>query len=61
MTKEPGRRVYQEDIDWVFFRAGAALTPEQVDAAVAGFRRDKTSFHDTVQQKSPPLNSPCNF
>jgi hypothetical protein len=61
MTKEPGRRVYQEDIDWVFFRAGAALTPEQVDAAVAAFRRDKTSFHDTVQPKSPPLNSPCNF
>jgi hypothetical protein len=61
MTKEPGRRVYQEDIDWVFFRAGAALTPEQVDAAVAGFRSNKTTFHDTVQQKSPPLNSPCNF
>jgi hypothetical protein len=61
MTKEPGRRVYQEDIDWVFFRAGAALTPEQVDAAVAGFRGNKTTFHDTVQQKSPPLNSPCNF
>ena len=61
MTKEPGRRQYQEDIDWVFFRAGAALTPDQVDEAVAGFRRDKTSFHDTVQAKSPPLNSPCNF
>lgn len=61
MTKEPGRRQYQEDIDWVFFRAGATLTPEQVDEAVAGFRRDKTGFHDTVQAKSPPLNSPCNF
>lgn len=61
MTKEPGRREYQEDIDWVFFRAGAALTPEQVDAAVAGFRKDSVRFHDTVQAKSPPLNSPCNF
>ena len=61
MTKEPGRRQYQEDIDWVFFRAGAALTPEQVDSAVAGFRKDSVGFHDTVQAKSPPLNSPCNF
>jgi hypothetical protein len=61
MTKEPGRREYQEDIDWVFFRAGAALTPEQVDEAVAGFRKDSVQFRDTVQAKSPPLNSPCNF
>jgi hypothetical protein len=61
MTKEPGRRQYQEDIDWVFFQAGAALTPEQVDEAVAGYRKDSIGFHDTVQPKSPPLNSPCNF
>ncbi len=61
MTKEPGRREYQEDIDWVFFQAGAALTPEQVDEAVAGYRKDSIGFHDTVQPKSPPLNSPCNF
>ena len=61
MTKETGRREYQEDIDWVFFQAAAALTPEQVEAAVAAFRKNKTSFRDTVQAKSPPLNSPCNF
>jgi hypothetical protein len=61
MTKETGRREYQEDIDWVFFQAGAALTPEQVEAAVAAFRKNKTGFRDTVQAKSPPLNSPCNF
>ncbi|MCA1579355.1 MAG: glycoside hydrolase family 16 protein [Acidobacteria bacterium] len=61
MTKEPGRRQYQEDIDWVFFQAGAALTPEQVNEAVAAFRKDSIGFRDTVQPKSPPLNSPCNF
>jgi hypothetical protein len=61
MTKEPGRREYQEDIDWVLFVEDAALSPEQVDAAVAGFRRYKTRFIDTVPAKSPPLNSPCNF
>jgi hypothetical protein len=61
MTKEPERREYQEDIDWVLFVEDAALSPEQVDAAVAGFRRYKTSFIDTVPPKSPPLNSPCNF
>ena len=61
MTKETGQREYQEDIDWVFFQAATALTPEQVEAAVAGFRKNKTSFRDTVPAKSPPLNSPCNF
>ncbi|HSD48113.1 MAG TPA: glycoside hydrolase family 16 protein [Pyrinomonadaceae bacterium] len=61
MTKEPGRREYQEDIDWVFFQAGAALWPDQVEAAVANFRKYRTSFRDAVPPKSPPLNSPCNF
>ena len=61
MIKSGDRRKYQEDIDWVFFQSGVALTPEQVEAAVKKLRRDSVRFRDTVTPKSPPLNSPCNF
>ena len=54
-------RRYQEDIDWVFFETGVGLTPEQVEAAVAGMRRRSVKFRDTVPAKVPPLVSPCNF
>ena len=54
-------RQYQEDIDWVFFQANVALTPEQVDSAVATLRRRGVPFRDTVPPKTPALTSPCNF
>lgn len=59
--KSNERREYQEDIDWVFHQAGVALTPEQVEAAVAGMRRKSVKFRDTVPAKVPALTSPCNF
>ena len=55
------RRQYQEDIDWVFHQAGVALTPEQVEAAVATMRRKAIKFRDTVPAKVPALKSPCDF
>ena len=61
MVQAKERRQYQEDIDWVFFRAGTALTPEQVEAAVASMRRRSIKFRDTVPAKTPALKSPCNF
>jgi hypothetical protein len=61
MIKSNERRDYQEDIDWVFHQAGVALTPEQVEAAVAGMRRKSVKFRDTVPAKVPALVSPCNF
>ena len=61
MVKSNKRRVYQEDIDWVFFQAGAALTPRQVEDAVADLRRQSINFRDTVPPKVPALESPCNF
>lgn len=61
MAKVSGVRKYQEDIDWVFFQARAALTPEQVEAAVADLRRQRIKFRDTVPPKVPALVSPCNF
>jgi hypothetical protein len=59
--KSNERREYQEDIDWVFHQAGVALTPEQVEAAVAGMRKKAVKFKDTVPAKKPALVSPCNF
>jgi hypothetical protein len=61
MIKSSERRAYQEDIDWVFHQAGVALSPKQVDAAVADMRRRSIKFRDTVPAKNPALNSPCNF
>ena len=61
MVKANGMRKYQEDIDWVFHQAGMALTPEQVEAAVADLRRQSIRFRDTVRPKVPALVSPCNF
>ena len=61
MIKASERRVYEEDIDWVFHQAGVALSPQQVEAAVSDMRRRKINFRDTVPPKKPALKSPCNF
>ena len=61
MIKSSERRAYEEDIDWVFHQAGVALTPGQVEAAVADMRRRSIKFRDTVPAKVPALKSPCNF
>jgi hypothetical protein len=59
--KSSEQRQYQEDIDWVYFQAGVALAPEQVEAEVAALRKRSVKFRDTVPAKVPPLTSPCNF
>ena len=59
MLKVNERRQYEEDIDWVYFQADTALTPDQVEAAVAALRKKSIGFRDTVPSKS--LKSPCNF
>jgi hypothetical protein len=61
MVKANDPRQYQEDIDWVFHQAGTALTPQQVEAAVASMRRNSVRFRDTVPARVPALVSPCNF
>ena len=61
MVKAKETRRYQEDIDWVFFQASAALMPEQVEEAVAAMRKQRIKFRDTVPAKVPALVSPCNF
>lgn len=61
VAKSTEMRRYHEDIDWVFFQKDVALTPEQVETAIKDLRKRKYGFIDTVEEKNPPLNSPCNF
>lgn len=60
-VKSPEPRSYQEDVDWVFFEAGSALAPAEVESRVAGLRRRAVKFRDTVPAPVPALDSPCNF
>jgi hypothetical protein len=60
-AKVEGARQYDEDIDWVFFEAKAALTPAEVEAKVAALRQQSVRFRDTVPAPSPALVSPCDF
>jgi hypothetical protein len=61
MVKARGLRRYHEDIDWVFYEAKPALTPEQIEARVAEMRRRSVKFIDTVPAPVPALTSPCDF
>jgi len=61
MVKASGMRQYQEDIDWVFFEAKSALSPEEVENQVSILRRNSVKFWDTVPARIPRLTSPCDF
>jgi hypothetical protein len=61
MIKTQEARTYHEDIDWAFFQAKTALTPEQVEAKIAELRRHSVKFRDTVPTPMPALASPCDF
>jgi hypothetical protein len=54
-------RKYIEQIDWVYFTANKALSPDEVDAAVKDLRAAPTTFVDTVPTH-PELTDPiCNL
>lgn len=54
-------REHLQRVDWVFHEAGVVLTPAEVEATVAAFRKRSISFRDTVPRPDPPLESPCNL
>ena len=60
MARSSEPRRYEQDIDWVFFER-ASLTPAEVDARVASFRKKKIRYRDTVPRPTPALASPCNL
>jgi hypothetical protein len=54
-------RSYVQDVDWTFYAAGVASTPQQVVEQVRALRKRGVKFRDTVPAAEPPLESPCNF
>jgi len=55
------RRVYQQDVDWVYHARNRVLSPAEVDAAVAALRRSGTAHFDSVPAATqPPLASTCD-
>lgn len=57
----PEMREYQEDIDWVFFQEGVAITTAEVEAQIAELRTKKVAYVDNVQEQNPALPSPCGL
>lgn len=54
-------RIYQQDVDWVFFEKNVALTTEEISGKVAQMRTNKQVYSDTVPAWQPPLESPCSL
>jgi len=57
----PEMREYQEDIDWVFFQEGVAISTAEVEAQIAELRGKKVAFVDNVPEQNPALPSPCGL
>jgi hypothetical protein len=57
----PEMREYQEDIDWVFFHEGVAITTAEVEAQIAEMRSKKVTYVDDVKERNPALSSPCGL
>ena len=55
------RRVYQEDVDWVFHAAEQVLSPGAVDKKVRELRSAGTAFVDGVPAANPSLPSLCDL
>ncbi len=56
----PVRR-YEQDVDWVFHARNEVLSPDQVDAAVATYRRKALAREDGIPTPQPALESRCDF
>jgi hypothetical protein len=54
-------RSYQEEIDWVFHAADAALMPDQVEQKVQELRQAGTGFVDNVTAGSSALEPLCDL
>lgn len=57
----PDMREYQEDIDWVFFQEGVAISTAEVEAQIAELRSKKVAYVDNVKEQNPALPSPCGL
>jgi hypothetical protein len=57
----PELREYQQDIDWVFFQEGVALTPAELEGQVTHLQTTGVNYVDDVKEQSPTLPSPCGL
>jgi hypothetical protein len=55
------RRVYREDVDWVFHEAGRVLSPASVEEKVAELRAAGVTSRNQVPARKPPLASTCDL
>jgi len=61
VAKDAAMRTWHEDLDWVFHARNQGLTPAEVEAAVAGYRKAGTAQLDTVPQVQPPRPCDCDM
>jgi hypothetical protein len=54
-------RVWQQDVDWVFFVQDKLVAPLDVERRIEGFRLLKIAQRDTVLPQSLALSSECNM
>lgn len=57
----PELREYQQDIDWVFFQEGVALTPAELEGQVTHLQTTGVEYVDDVKEQNPALPSPCGL
>ncbi|SHF51908.1 Glycosyl hydrolases family 16 [Microbulbifer donghaiensis] len=61
LTDSDELRIYQQDVDWVFHRAGEILDTDEVTRTVNDMRAQKLAFANTVPDWNPKLDSPCGL
>ena len=59
LVQAEGIREYQEDIDWVYHKAGVLLMPDEVNTRISELRNASVKFQDTVL--SGIQASPCDL
>ncbi len=61
LIKSGEKRVYQQDIDWVYHQTKKILSLKEVELQVEKFRKNEIRFIDNVAEKKPKLASPCGL
>jgi hypothetical protein len=61
LPKTSTPRVYEQDVDWVFYARGQVLAPGAVEEAVASMRKRGVGRVDTVPAAQPPIEARCDF
>lgn len=61
LIDSPEKRVYQQDVDWVYHRANEIMGPDEVKHAVDALRSKRVAFIDSVPHWEPELESPCGL